>query len=721
MMKTKRTGIIRLLLFCTLAVSFVVAANVFLVAVGKRHLLSGTDLTAYVSNSNTVNETLISKRGYIYDKYGTILAQDVQTYNIICILNKDRLSASGKVAYVEDPVTTAKVLAQILDMDEMTIYQYLTPSDSRKQTELGTKGRNLSKEVKEKIEATNLPGIEFVKSVKRSYPMGKFASYLIGFAQSDETGHTTGKMGLELFLDEELTGIDGKKSYQADKNGYILPGMKSEETPAVNGNDVYLTLDQGIQETLESSLELTMEMFNADKAWGAVMEIDTGKILAWGQAPSFDPNTRVIDDYTNYGSQMPYEAGSVMKVFTYAAAIDHGEYDGDTLVDSSPFCYAAKNRNPYRVSCSSGKSIGKIGNASDKQWGMISYDMGLVYSSNVVTSSIISDIIEPSVFEMYMDKFGFFKEVGSYGISETVGIKNFTWPSDKLALTYGQGSTVTMLQILQAYSAVFSDGTMVKPYFIEQISNSDEIIYEAKTEVVDNPIREDTALKLQELMYMTANRDDGTARHYRIDETEIIAKTGTSQISIGGSYNSGKTISSVMVGLPADNPKYMVYYAFEADYDKNAHYKTEPVKQLLQKVAQTYNLTASLESLPNEEFSEVVETTMPSLINHSLDYSLAKLEESKAEIIVLGSGKTVINQYPEAKSTLVNSSKVILLTDSGLLQMPNMIGWSRKDVTGFWQLTDIAVRFTGYGLVSEQSIVAGTTISKEDIIEVTLQ
>lgn len=720
-MKTKRTGMIRFLFALTLVVSFIVAANVFLVSLGKWHLLSGTDLTAYVSNSNTVNETLISKRGYIYDKYGTILAQDVQTYNIICILNKDRLSASGKVAYVEDPVTTAKVLAQILDMDEMTVYQYLTPKDSRKQTELGTKGRNLSKEVKEKIEATNLPGIEFVKSVKRSYPMGKFASYLIGFAQSDETGHTTGKMGLELFLNDELTGTDGKKSYQADKNGYILPGMKSEETPAVNGNDVYLTLDQGIQETLESALEQTMEMFNADKAWGAVMEIDTGKLLAWGQAPGFDPNDRVIDDYTNYGSQMPYEAGSVMKVFTYAAAIDHGGYDGDTLVDSSPFCYAAKNRNPYRVSCSSGKSIGKIGNASDKQWGMISYDMGLVYSSNVVTSSIISELIEPSVFEMYMDKFGFFKEVGSYGISEAVGIKNFTWPSDKLALTYGQGSTVTMLQILQAYSAVFSDGTMVKPYFIEQIRNSDEILYEAKTEVVDHPIREDTALKLQELMYMTANRDDGTARHYRIDETEIIAKTGTSQISIGGSYNSGKTISSVMVGLPADNPKYMVYYAFEADYDKNAHYKTEPVKQLLQKVAQTYNLTASFESSDNEEFSEVVETTMPSLINHTLDYSLTKLEDSKAEIIVLGSGKTVVDQYPEAKTTLVNSSKVILLTDSGLIQMPNMLGWTRKDVTGFWQLTGIAVRFNGYGLVQEQSIAAGTTISKEDSIEITLK
>lgn len=725
-MKKKGNFMIRFLFIMTLVFSLVVAANVFLVSIVKVHLRSGTDLTVYASTANTVTESLQSRRGYIYDKYGSIIAQDVQTYNIICILNKERISANGKVAYVDDPATTAKVLAQLLDMDEMTIYNYLTPTDGRKQTELGSKGRNLSKELKEKIESYNMPGIEFIKSVKRTYPMGKFASYLIGFSQSDETGHTVGKMGLELYLNDELMGTDGMKVYQADIHGYILPGMKSEETPAVNGNDVYLTLDQGIQETLESSFVQTLELFEASKVWGAVMEVDTGKILAWGQAPSFDPNQLVIEEYTNYGSQMPYEAGSTMKVFTYAAAIDHGVYQADTLVDSTPFCYGQKNRNPYRVSCSDTRSIGRIGNASDKNWGMISYDMGLVYSSNVVTASIISSLLEPAVFEEYMDRFGFFKKVESYGISEVNGVKNFTWPADKLALTYGQGSTVTMLQMLQGYSAIFSDGTMVKPYYIEQIRSSyddQDVIYQAQTEVVGNPIREDTALKVQSLMYQTANSEEGTAKHYRIDETEIIAKTGTAQLSAKGSYESGRTISSVMIGLPADNPKYMIYYAFEAAYDRNAHYKTEPVKQLTQKVAQTYNLTSRLENsqLDAAAITEIKESTMPSVINHTLEYSTNKLSDSGVEIMILGNGSSVIDQYPEAGSTIVTLEKVFLLTDTNTILMPDMSGWTRKEVTGFWSISGIAIRMNGYGRVVNQNIPTGSSITKEIEIEVTLE
>lgn len=726
-MKKQSNFMIKFLFTLTLAFSLVISANVFLVSIMKVHLHSGTDLSVYASNSNIVSETQLSRRGYIYDKYGSIIAQDVQTYNIICILNKERISANGKVAYVDDPVTTAKVLAKELQMDEMTVYQYLTPTDGRKQTELGTKGRNISKETKEKIQSYNLPGLEFTQSVRRTYPLGQFASYLIGFSQSDETGHTVGKMGLELFLDEELMGTDGSKKYQADKNGYILPGMKSEETPAINGNDVYLTLDQGIQETLESSFKQTMELFKPDRVWGAVMEIDTGKILAWGQYPGFDPNQLVIEEYTNYGSQMPYEAGSTMKAFTYAAAIDSGVYEPDTYVDSTTFCYGAKNRNPYRVSCNDTRKIGQIGNASDKNWGMIPYDMGLVYSSNVVTASILTNLLEPTVFEEYMDKFGFFKNVDTYGMSEVNGVKNYTWPADKLALTYGQGSTVTMLQILQAYSSIFSDGTMVKPYYIEQIRSSydsQDILYQGQTEVIGNPIKSETAEKVQSLMYRTANSEEGTAKHYRIDETEIIAKTGTSQISGGSAgYQQGRTISSVMVALPADNPKYMVYYAFEAGYDRNAHFKTEPVKQLIQKVAQTYNITNNLTHIPEnaETIVEIKTSTMPSLVNHSMDYSLQKLEVTGVEVVVLGNGSEVIEQSPSAGTSIVTNEKVFLLTDISTMLMPDMIGWSRKDVTNFWDISNVAVRINGYGTVVTQSIPAGASITKENEIDVTLQ
>ena len=149
------------------------------------------------------------------------------------------------------------------------------------QTELGLAGRNISKATMEEISALRLPGVEFTDSIQRVYPLGTFASNLIGFAQSDETGSTIGRMGAELYLENYLRGVDGSRTYQADKNGYILPGMKEEVVSAVNGSNVYLTLDQQIQESLEESFKLSDEIFGIYRAWGSVMEIRSGKILAW--------------------------------------------------------------------------------------------------------------------------------------------------------------------------------------------------------------------------------------------------------------------------------------------------------------------------------------------------------------------------------------------------------------------------------------------------------
>ena len=400
-MKKKQTFTINLLYLLTLAVAVVVAANVFLVTLGQYHLWSGTDLGAYASAASSRTVTLQARRGTIYDRNGSVIAQDVQSYNIVCYLDKGRKGIGNRPAYVDDLVTTSQVLAEALGMDAVEVYQTLSTKqqECKYQTELGSKGRNLTKEIKDYIDGFDLNGVEFVSTVSRQYPLGTFASYLIGYATSNnEQNLLTGKMGVELTLNDELTGVNGTKTYQADKNGYILPGMKSEVVEAVNGNDVILTLDQSLQETLESAFVMSDELFDADRIWGSIMEIDTGKILAWGQYPGFDLNERVIEDYNNYGSQYGYEPGSTMKVFTYAAAIDSGAYDYTGLVDSTDYCYGAKNGVPYRLPCGSPGQLGRITNAgTNKHWGMIDYDHGLIYSANTVTASVLSELISPSV------------------------------------------------------------------------------------------------------------------------------------------------------------------------------------------------------------------------------------------------------------------------------------------------------------------------------------
>lgn len=725
MKKRKRNYVVRNITVITLAIMIIITSNVFMVSIGKVHFTSGTDLSVYADNQNIVTEKEQALRGEILDRNGNVIAQDNKTYNIICILDENRPSVGDNIAYVKDSEHTADVLSSILHMDREKILDYL--NQDKYQTELGLGGRNLSKSVKDEIEASDLTGIEFTNSIERVYPNNVFASNLIGYAQSDENGTTVGKMGLELYLDSYLQGKDGSRTYQVDKDGYVLPGMKEEKVSAVNGNTVYLTLDSGIQSTLEQSFEMTKSEFNASRAWGGAMEIDTGKVIAWGQTPSYDPNTlENIEDYTNIGAQTPYEPGSTLKTFTWAAAINEGVYNGSNTADGNSFCYTSDaSNNP--VQTYSEDNYGCIYNARRKQYGQIDLDHGMIYSLNTVAATLQTQYITPEIHLDYLKKFGFFQDVNTDGLPESTGLLNFTWPADKLSLSYGQGSTVTMLQLFQAYSAIFSDGTMVKPYFVDSIVDSydsSKVIYQAETTVTGNPITADTAKQVQDLMYRVVNDEDGSARYYQIPECKFISKTGTTQVadssSEGNAYEtSNTTIVSLMAALPADNPQVLVYYAFEAEYNPNAHAQTEAVTSFLRKVAQTYGFTDSNTTTDTSEPLETItQSTMPDLLNHTVEYANTKLSSTGCETVVLGNGTTVIDQFPKASSSVASGQRAFLLTDTNSFTMPNLSGWTRKDVTSLWAVSGFAFTLKGEGTVVSQSISPGTVVTKGTTIEV---
>ena len=724
--KKRRTKTVSRIMIITLVTIMLLVADVFCVAIGKVHPNSQTDLSPYVDSSNTVVEYTKAMRGNLYDRNGNVIAQDAKTYNIVCILDENRPSIDGEITYVKDKEATASALSKILLIDYDKVLALL--SQDIYQTELGSAGRNLSKNTKDEIEALELPGIEFTDSIQRLYPNHTFASNLIGYAIADENGSTVGQMGLELYLDSYLAGQDGKRVYQVDKNGYVLPGMKEETVSAINGNDVYLTLDAGIQQALETAFKETEQKFNATSVWGGVMEIDTGKVIAWGQSPSFDPNS--LDNITNYnniGSQSAFEPGSTMKTFDWAAAINEGKYDGSALADGNEFCWTSDaDNNPSKTSKEN--SMGAcIYNASQKKWGTVTLDDGLVYSLNTVAATIETEYITPAVYEQYLQDFGFFQKVDTDGLPESAGIKQFTWPADKLSLSYGQGSTVTMLQMFQAYSAIFSDGTMVKPYFVESIRDpydSSNVIYQAETDVTGNPITEETAQHIQSILYDVVNRADGTARFYKIPECELMGKTGTAEVAGNdGKYEAGRNIASVMLAMPADDPKVLVYYAFDAAYTVQMVTYTEPQKSLLRKIAQVYGFSGDSSSVTavttdQNKDVELVETQMPSLLNHTVDYSVKQLDGSNTQLTVLGGGRNVIDQYPKTSDTLTTGDRVFLLTDTSSFEMPDLTGWTRKDVAALWSITGFGFELSGEGVVTSQSVPAGTVVTKGTVIQV---
>lgn len=700
---------LRFLYVLMLTITLLVIANVFLVVIGKVHIRSGTSLTNYIQSVSNVEEKIFASRGNIYDNSGAVVAQDVQTYDIICYLDTDRLSSSDEVAYVDNPIFAAQALAPILEMDPADIYSILTSNPDLYQVELGAAGRNLSEEQKKQIEAIEgLHGIDFRNSYKRTYPYGEvFSPQLVGFAQSDNTGKLIGKLGIEAYLNDELSGTDGYHSYQRDKSGYILPGMYEETISAINGYDVYLTLDIAIQEALNTALNTTMEAKNASRAWGAVVEIKTGKILAWGQTPSYDPNHLSADDVqVNYGSQLAYEPGSVMKAVIYSAAMDLGVYDGDTKFDSSPYCYTATAGRTY-----SGNQLGCIYNVSKLDWGNIPLDYGLIYSSNVATATLLSQYVGISNFEEYLNKYHLYQNVNTDGIDEVPGYTNYGLsPVDDITATYGQGSSTTMLQLLQAYTAIFGNGEMIKPYLIEKIvdPNTNTVVYQGSRKVVSTPISNESARQMQDLLRRVVSEPDGTCRHYAAKTVDVMGKTGTSEIPLDGGYAEDQNIISCMLGFPYEDPEYMVYFAYVSPETVYYNYEIKPIPDLIDRIALLENLTISEEDMNSQQYIEKYE--MPNLLSKKVSDAKDLLDDCGLNVIVISDGLRVIDQYPKAGDDVYTYRKVFLLSDGNSQTLPDFNGWTRKDVIDYWNLSGLSIRMEGYGVAYEQSLAPGSSI-----------
>ncbi len=714
-----------IMMICVI-ITCLVLMNVLYTMITKTHLRSGIVVTDYSSSAEKM-KLITASRGMIYDRNKEIVAQDVDTYTIYAILDPSHTGIGDVPEYVSDPKLTSEKLAPMVNMsvDEMMQYFEIAQANNMYQTEFGLKGKNLSTAQKEAIDALELPGIEFTKSSKRFYPNGKFASYLIGYAQYDEEEQrVVGKMGVENMLDEYLKGQDGEERYNASANGTVLPGSKYVTAQAVNGNDVYLTLDKNVQVALEKCLETTMKDFHAQRAWAIVMEVETGRILGYAAYPTFDLNERDIKEYRNFPCDSEYEPGSIMKAITYAAAIDSGHYpEGKTYQSGQFYMGIDSNGQAYRAA-SKAESEEVIYDAMGRDYGTISFEEGFARSSNVGISEMLTKYLPTNIFEEYLERFHFFQRVNMVGVSnEAAGVKNFTYPIEKLTTGFGQGSSVTAMQIVQAYSALLNDGKMMKPYFIDRIVNSynGEVIEEYSPEVVGTPISKETADKMRDLMDQVVNDPKGGAyARYHMDDVRVIGKTGTSEIASNGQYTSDMYVNSFLGAAPYDDPKVLMYYVFESpDY---LTYSGTPYQSAFRQALIATGVSGAVaEGNGDSATVNWQEYEMPALVNHSLDYANEKLKPYSVNKVVIGDGSGIVKQYPEAQSMFATKQNVFLLTDGANVTMPDMRGWVLKDVQQFAAISGFTIQTSGSGSVKSQSVAAGQVINQKTEIKVTLQ
>lgn len=654
----------------------------------------GINMKEFASKRNTYSQILYSKRGTIYDSIGNTLAIDISSYTVIAYLDPSRTGESKTLYHVADKEKTAEELAPILNMD----YDYLLSllNQDVYQVELGPGGRGITEITKNKIEELNLPGIDFVESYKRYYPNGDFASYIIGYAKQNEEyvlengvgkyqQQIVGEMGIEVKYNDILKGTNGYLKYQQDRYGYKIPDTKEEKVDALNGNDIYLTIDSNIQRILETTISKTVEEYEPEWITISVMDAKTGDILGSAASPSFDPNTLNITNYENPLTSFVYEPGSVMKIFTYLCAIDKKTYKGDELYQSGSI----------KIEDSIISDWNKTG------WGEITFDYGFEMSSNVGVSYIMQRFLTKEDLKTCLTNYGFGSKTDIELPRELTGTINFEFPVEVAAAAYGQGISTTPIQQLQALSIIANNGKMLKPHIVSKIvdSNTGEVTYEREVVESEQIVSEEAIEKIQELMYNTVNdvENNATGIKYRVEGAEIMGKTGTAEIfdNESNSYLTGWNdyIFSFSGIFPKDDPQYIVFVSIKRPNTGTNAAVVATTKPLLESLAKYKGIISSVDE---KETSKII--TMPSYINENVK------DIKDSNVIILGDGEKVINQYPKENTNILSTDKIYLLTNSKEYEMPDLTGYSRIEVLNVCDLLKIECSFLGDGVVVDQSV-----------------
>ncbi len=701
MKKTANTVIVYKYILVLVAAFFaLIIAKLIYVAASSS--VDGIDLHKFALSRTTATKTIHAKRGSIYDVAGEVLAQDVRSYTVVAYLSSSRTTDITHPYHVVDKQMTAEALSPLLNMSVDTILNMLNAD--LYQVELGPGGRNITELLKQKIEALDLPGIGFIKSTKRDYPMGDFASYIIGYAKKNDDDEIVGELGIEGKYNSELKGTDGKTIYQKDAYGYKIANTPESTTEALDGYDIYLTIDSNIQLYLENAIS-EFEDAGVDWVTMTIADAKTGAIVASSSSPSFNPNTLNIKNYENPLTSYVYEPGSTMKIYSFMAAIEEGIYNGDEEYQSGSIPVDGFTISDWNT----------------KGWGKINFDTGFTYSSNVAAVLLAQKLGKDKLYEYY-EKFGFGKKTGIELSGEYNGKVEFYYDSELASASFGQGITTTPIQNIQALTSITNNGVVLKPYIVSKIVNpaTNEVVYEGKRTEVGRVVSESTVTKIIDLMDKTVNGDDNvaTGKKYHTDAVRLIGKTGTAQYTnsngryASGTYNNIRSFAGI---FPKDDPEYIIYLSVKRLQSASSTMGTI-VKKVVESVAKYKNLSYKESSTDNNKIQVI-----DNYLNKSVNDAKNIIESKGLTPIIIGDGDTVIGQYPSKNTSVLVGSKVFINTNGSNITMPNVINWTSSEFISFANLAHLSYNINGYGNVVSSSISEGEIILPDTIINIELK
>lgn len=694
--KNKKVITILFTLFLFLLLFLFVLRLGYLCISGK---VDGINLKEFANKRNTKKETLYALRGNIYDVNGDVLAQTINSYTIIAYLDPKRSKGFKKPQHVTDKEAAAEKLATVLDMSKEKILERL--NKDAYQVEFGSKGKGLTELQKEAIENLKIPGIDFITTHKRYYPNNSFLSYVVGYTTSSDDGKITGEMGIEKKYNEVMTGTNGYVEYQKDLNGYKFPNSNEIRKEKVDGNDVYLTIDSNVQMSLETVVSKAKTDSGADWVVAVVADAKSGKILGSSTYPTFNPNTKEIENYLNPLVSYTYEPGSVMKTYSYMAAIENNP----TWDVYNTTCYTA----PYTI----GEDI--VSDWNKTGWGTIPYSKGYTLSSNTCVANMIKNYLSKQKLMDYYKKLGFGNKTDIELPNEYAGKVKFKYDVEVVNAGFGQGITTTPIQQIKALTSISNNGVVLTPYIVEKTLNpsTNEVTYKGKIKEGEKVASADTINKIKNLMFDVVNKEQGetTGYNYRMDGYDLIGKTGTAQIANPrtGKYYDGKYdyITSFAGMYPKDDPKVIVYVAFQRSY--NTLVLPETVKTIVKDTAKYLGI---FEEAP-ELNKEVLKYKLPNYKNKSVEQIKQVLNEKGATYVVFGNGNKIVDQYPNKNTVVSTKNKIFLFTNDKEMTMPDLTNYSVKEADVILTKLGIKHKIEATGYIGSQSVNSGTKITSE--------
>ena len=495
-----------------------------LLAVGVRLLwLQAISAPAYAERAaeqRTRDWEIPARRGTLYDRDGEPLAVTVEGRTVYAVPRT-----------VVDPPGAARVLASVLGGSEESYLEKLT-----RDTGFVFIKRKADLEKAQILMGMDLAGIHFMQDFSRSYPGGSLACQTLGFVGVDDIGLS----GLESQYDDLLAGEPGRIVAERDPFGRIIPGGLLAEIPPVDGTSLVLTLDREIQHEAQTRLAEAVETAGAKAGSVIVMSPEDGDILALASVPSFDLNDPDVERrqaFRNRAITDQYEPGSTMKSFTAAAVIEQGIFGADDVFRLPPTIEVG------------GRTIHESHPRKPVDWSLTDI---VVQSSNVGAVKIGMELGDQRLFDSFVG-YGFREKTGVDFPGEASGslMPPEEWSASTIAnLPFGQGMSVTPVQLARAFCAIANGGELVTPHFAEAILDDSDASLSWPKRRAMSP---ETAEQMREIL--TAVVVEGTGRQAAVDGYTVAGKTGTAQKA---PYREGRYIASFAGFLPVEDPEVVI-------------------------------------------------------------------------------------------------------------------------------------------------------------------